>query len=89
MVSVALTVSTPALVTAAVLSRPPVASIKVAGAAMVTSVLLELPVRLRVPPFTASEPPPMVPETKVLPVLVVGPLSVPETVAPSSAALPL
>ena len=88
MVSAVVTESVPALLRVAVSDRLPW-SAKIAPRATVTGVLVEVPVRVSVPPVTPSEPPPSAPETRVLPVLVVGPLSVPETVAPSSAAVPL
>ena len=88
MVSAVLTEKWPALVTVAVSDRLPW-STKFAPRATVTGVLVEVPVKVKVPPFTASEPPPMFPDTKVLPMLVVGPFSAPETMAPSSAAVPL
>ena len=71
--SAALTVRLPALVTAAAASSPPVESTRVAPAAMPTVLLVAVPVRVSVPPVTASEPPPKVPDTSTGPLLVVEP----------------
>ena len=87
-VSAALIVKVPALVTAAVSERLPV-SIRVAPPAMLTGLLVELPLKVKTPLVTLSEPPPTVPLIATAPVLVVLPKRLPDTVPPLSVAPPV
>ena len=68
--SFAFTVKSPALVTAAVFDKLPVL-VKVASAAMSTGVLVEVPLKIRVPLLTFRKPPPTLPLMATLPATVV------------------
>ena len=76
MVSLALTVNRPALVTAATLDRLPV-SVRPARAAMVTGVLVELPLKVSAPLSTCRNPPPTLPLMPTVPATVVLPSKLP------------